>query len=221
MASFKRLAGQLYFATMIRLSRLGERLGWEWLVYNPLVHLAFERSARRNAPPFVDCVARAFPQARTLVDVGCGTGTFAAEFQRRGLQVAACEYSDRLQRKARAKGVSVFPFDLSKNTEALPGSPFDLAVCLEVAEHIPASLADALVAFVAGSGRSVVFTAAHPGQGGTGHINEQPKSYWIERFERHGMSHDADKSKAIAGQLCETRVEAFMHENLMVFQRRY
>jgi hypothetical protein len=33
---------------------------------------------------------------------------------------------------------------------------------------------------------AVVFSAAIPRQGGTGHINEQPQSYWARRFARNG-----------------------------------
>jgi hypothetical protein len=33
----------------------------------------------------------------------------------------------------------------------------------------------------------VVFSAAHPGQGGTLHMNERPFDYWRRRFAEHGF----------------------------------
>ena len=64
---------------------------------------------------------------------------------------------------------------------------FDLAICLEVAEHISAPAGSALVRGLAKAAPVVLFSAAVPHQGGTGHVNEQWPGYWIERFEQEGM----------------------------------
>ncbi len=88
------------------------------------------------------------------------------------------------------------------------GSPYDLSFSTEVAEHVPEALADEFVKFMIGSGRDCVFTAAHPGQGGTGHINEQPQEYWIRKFEAMGRRHDRAASERIAtccGSAARTR----------------
>jgi len=219
MHSVRVMAGATYLRAMHSLSWLGERLGWEWLVYNPLVHYSFVRAARRNAPPLVRAVRELFPGARTLVDVGCGPGIFAAEFQRNGFAVVACEYSARLRAKAAAQGVSVHAFDLSKDTQLPPDVPRDLAICLEVAEHLPPSLAEPLVRYVADCGRQVIFTAAHPGQGGTGHVNEQPKSYWIEKFRAIGLTNQDEPASLLAARLKNAGTLPFMYENMMVFAR--
>jgi len=70
------------------------------------------------------------------------------------------------------------PFDL--------GRVYDLVVSLEVAEHLPASAAEDFVASLVRHGSLVLFSAAIPGQGGTGHLNEQWQIYWVEAFARHG-----------------------------------
>ncbi len=61
---------------------------------------------------------------------------------------------------------------------------FDLAVCLEVAEHLPESLAERLVSDLVKLAPVVLFSAAIPGQGGTGHLNERFPSYWAEHFRK-------------------------------------
>ena len=33
----------------------------------------------------------------------------------------------------------------------------------------------------------LIWSAAHPGQGGTGHINCQPKAYWDAKFKEAGL----------------------------------
>ena len=62
---------------------------------------------------------------------------------------------------------------------------FDLALCIEVAEHLRAERGDELIEYLCARADSVLFSAAVPGQGGTGHINEQPQSYWHARFAEH------------------------------------
>ena len=68
------------------------------------------------------------------------------------------------------------------------GRRFDLAISLEVAEHLPAASADTFVASLAGLSDFVLFSAAVPGQGGRHHVNEQWQEYWGERFARLGFA---------------------------------
>src|SRR5574338_1638305 len=63
---------------------------------------------------------------------------------------------------------------------------FDLVLCLETGEHLPESAADTLVDSCVRHAPSVVFSAAVPGQEGTGHINCQPHEYWHEKFSARG-----------------------------------
>jgi len=58
----------------------------------------------------------------------------------------------------------------------------DLAMSLEVREHLPPSMGHNLVVSLVRSAPLTIFTAATPGQGGSGHVNEQPSEYWIEEF---------------------------------------
>jgi hypothetical protein len=61
---------------------------------------------------------------------------------------------------------------------------FDLAICIEVAEHLPAQSALPLVRSLTEAAPVVLFSAALPDQGGHGHLNEQPRPYWNALFER-------------------------------------
>src|SRR5437870_2593605 len=56
---------------------------------------------------------------------------------------------------------------------------FELALCIEVAEHLPPRAGDLLVAALSQAAPAVVFSTAIPQQEGTDHINEQWPSYWL------------------------------------------
>jgi hypothetical protein len=61
---------------------------------------------------------------------------------------------------------------------------FDLAMSLEVAEHLPARSARDFVATLVKLAPVVLFSAAIPHQGGTRHVNEQWPRYWATLFDQ-------------------------------------
>jgi hypothetical protein len=75
--------------------------------------------------------------------------------------------------------------DLSKSFEI--GDLFDLAICVEVGEHLPQAHSEQFVRTLCRAAPVVLFSAAVPGQGGTGHINEQWPEYWARLFHLCGF----------------------------------
>lgn len=136
------------------------------------------RSARQLVPLLV-----ALLQPNRVLDVGCGTGAWLLAFQENGVADvfgidldsvpvdALLVAADRF-----ARVPTLAPFESGRN--------FDLVVCLEVAEHLPERDAEAFVDSLTRSGPVVAFSAAIPGQGGTGHVNEQWPDYWAAIFGR-------------------------------------
>jgi acyl-CoA synthetase (AMP-forming)/AMP-acid ligase II len=106
---------------------------------------------------------------------------------------------------------------------------FDLAMSLEVAEHIPESCSDILVENLCNAAtKNIIFTAAGLGQGGTGHINCQEKSFWIQKFNLRGWTQDLELEQQIKNKM-NPRYENdgnnefpivwdFVYNNLMVFK---
>jgi SAM-dependent methyltransferase len=200
-----------------KISSMGSRIGVDALTYNPVVFEFFHSAAVADAPAVVTTLREVFPHAQRLVDVGAGTGAFAAEAKRAGLAVSACEHARPGRRWARRQGVESRPFDLTAMPPAELAGPFDLAYCFEVAEHVPPDLGDRLVDFLAGLAPTVVFTAAQPGQGGIGHINEQPASYWQERFERAGKQYDTTLTTKVSEGFSKAP-SAWLGDNVLVFR---
>ena len=72
--------------------------------------------------------------------------------------------------------------------ESLPiDRKFDMAISLEVAEHLPEARAEGFVEDLTRLAPLVLFSAAVPGQGGTNHVNEQWQDYWIALFGARGF----------------------------------
>jgi hypothetical protein len=64
---------------------------------------------------------------------------------------------------------------------------YDLAMSLEVAEHLAEKAADNFVYQLTRLSDRVLFSAAIPGQGGLHHVNEQPPNYWAKKFATRGF----------------------------------
>ncbi|MFO7807583.1 MAG: class I SAM-dependent methyltransferase [Candidatus Moraniibacteriota bacterium] len=124
-------------------------------------------------------------QPKSVVDVGCGLGEFLRSFQKRGVEkVLGVDGSwvNKEELKIEKK------FFLEANLEkALPvKEKFDLAISLEVAEHLSEKKAGFFIKKITELAPVVLFSAAIPYQGGTGHINEQWPEYWAALFEKEG-----------------------------------
>jgi hypothetical protein len=122
----------------------------------------------------------------SLLDVGCGLGTWLKVARSRGISdirgiEGAWLDNFRLQVDPSLLGVQ----DLEKGFDL--GRRFDLVICLEVAEHISASAAEHFIASLTRHAPVVLFSAAIPYQGGHHHVNEQILPYWAERFARFGF----------------------------------
>lgn len=62
---------------------------------------------------------------------------------------------------------------------------FDLAMSLEVAEHLPESNAEQFIKSLTEASDVILFSAAVVGQEGTYHINEQLPEYWAKIFLKY------------------------------------
>jgi SAM-dependent methyltransferase len=137
-------------------------------------------SARAMVPRVMELIA---PQA--VIDLGCGTGDWLSVFGEHGvakLRGIDGDYVDRA--RLRIPATCFMPADLAR---LRPGAgSYDLAVSLEVAEHLPAAAAEGFVQALTSLAPAVLFAAAVPFQDGTGHLNEQWPEYWAGLFAEQG-----------------------------------
>jgi SAM-dependent methyltransferase len=140
-----------------------------------------EASARAVVPVVYDLTAPA-----SVIDVGCGDGTWLSTFRQLGVDDVLGLDGDYIDPNSLKIPKSCFQaIDLTGNL--IPTRQFDLAVCLEVGEHLPTEKSESLVKFLTKSAPVVLFSAAIPGQGGVNHVNEQWQSFWVHNFHNCGF----------------------------------
>ena len=124
-------------------------------------------------------------QASSVVDLGCGTGTWLSAFRSAGVtDVLGVDGPWVPTGELEIPETSFLVADLTRPPEL--GRRFDLALSLEVAEPLPESAAATFVDTLTRCAPVVVFSAAIPLQGGRNHWNEQWPSYWAGLFEARG-----------------------------------
>ena len=65
-----------------------------------------------------------------------------------------------------------------------------------------------------------LFSAAHPGQHGFGHVNAQPRGYWIERFKARGFRLDPGATEGLRTHLKQTLTRGFwLADNVFLMER--
>ena len=144
-----------------------------------------ELAVHSSAEAIVPIVLELVP-AKSVIDIGCGIGEWLSVFQARG--VTRCVgvdggHIDQSQLKIPREHFVVADLTQPQVLEAR----FDLATCLEVAEHLPPAVAQDLVKWLCSLSSAVLFSAAIPFQTGNHHINEQWPDYWQALFERQGF----------------------------------
>lgn len=149
----------------------------------------------------------------SVIDLGCGRGTWLAEFARHGVDDYVGVDGEWLSRDVLAIPEERFvaarldkPFRLDRR--------FDLAISIEVAEHLPDSAAKQFVETIVRLAPCVLFSAAVPCQGGTHHVNEQWPDYWAAAFAAHGY----EVVDGIRPLIWSNPDVAFFHaQNILIF----
>jgi hypothetical protein len=169
------------------------------------------RSAREIVPLVLELL-----HSTSVIDVGCASGAWLSVFVEHGITEFLGVDGDYVNREAllipqakfKAHDLSV-PLNLKRS--------FDLAVSLEVAEHLAESAAQILIDSITLHAPVVLFSAAIPFQGGEHHVNEQWPDYWAKRFELRGyLPVDCIRRRFWAND----RVEWWYSQNAFIFAQK-
>ena len=173
-----------------------------------------EREARSSAEIIVPFLLSRY-HPRDLLDIGCARGLWASIAHAAGVFVFGIDDAEIPPDKLLIPEDRYIRLDFESDIRSVRAD-YDMALCLEVAEHLTPGSGDRLVEWLCRSAKTIVWSAAVPFQGGSGHINEQWPSYWHERFRKLGFEPDGMPRLA----LWHTKsIQPYYRQNLMVYQR--
>ena len=189
-----------------------------WL-NRPAPYRARHFRRRETLRPDYRRLARALMQLvpfSSAVDVGCANAFLLEEFVDAGKEVTGVELSPEV---VEVLSPEIRHAVLIGDFADLAGR-WDLACCVEVAEHIPPPRSAELVDIVARIARRwIYFTAAPPGQPGRGHINCRPHDEWLEMFAHRGWETDEPRTARLRDTLASLETAVWLRGNSFLFGR--
>jgi len=121
----------------------------------------------------------------SVIDIGCGRGAWLAACGERGVKRLTGLDGDWVSQEMMLD--PTIAFRRTNLQEEIPaGEHYDLAISLEVAEHLPHASSDGFVRTLVVHSGAIVFSAAYVSQPGRNHINTQPHSFWANKFLSQG-----------------------------------
>ena len=136
------------------------------------------------------CAARGY---RTVLDYGCGKGTFKSHLN--------------LQAILEGAAVDVTEYDIAipgKDDRAVLAKTYDLVVCTDVLEHIEPAYLEAVVQDLWQAARHAIFVAVHCGpakkilaDGRNAHLIQLPPRWWLEKFWKFGLELEQFKAEPL------------------------
>ena len=151
--------------------------------YKNLFFINEDRIALKAASKIVPYILKNI-DIKSVIDVGCGTASWLYIFKKNGiLNILGLDSHKNIS----SLRISQEEF-MNKNleNEIISDKFYDLAISLEVAEHINPKHSIHFISDLCRLSNIILFSAATPGQGGENHINENPLDYWRIIFRENG-----------------------------------
>jgi cyclopropane fatty-acyl-phospholipid synthase-like methyltransferase len=156
-------------------------------VYNAEFYNNQQDGSYKSAKIILPLLLKILPPVNSAVDFGCGTGTWLAVLKELGINEIK-GYDGKWVEKNTLRIPSDCLTSTELDKEIILEKRYDLAVSVEVAEHLPVKSAKTFIKTLTEASDIVLFSAAIPYQGGTNHINEQWQEYWYNIFEGFGYA---------------------------------
>lgn len=155
----------------------------------------------------------------SVADFGCGIGSYLESAYNHSIRFRGFEISEVARQYT--------PYHIANHimyydcTEVIGWTHlmYDCVLSFETAEHIrPDGTKTFIENVIDFTGKHLLFTAAPPGQQGTGHINLRPKEFWIEQFSKELM-YDEEMTKDISENWRILGAPEYICNNLITFRR--
>ena len=164
------------------------------------------------------CALAYFKTPHDLLDAGCGDGAMVQMSRAFGIDAYGID-----QLVQPDWPIYFTQHNLVDHFRTSDLRQFDMVLCIEVAEHLHesahATLCDTLYDNLAPTG-ILLFSAAHPGQGGMGHVSERSSAYWHKEFALRGLNYRHDYTTELALLWSHIRSPLYwLAANIMVWEK--
>lgn len=146
---------------------------------------------------------------KKVYDIGCGPGTYTKALVDAGIDAMGFDSDCRNDKNY------IINHDIVQSPA--PGTA-EYVICIEVAEHIDEKHADTIIDnILQNEPKTIIWSAAVPGQGGNGHINCQPKEYWEKKFIAKGAKRNQEAEKSLRDFVMLGTHMGWFVNNMMIF----
>lgn len=127
-------------------------------------------------------------QPKSVLDFGCGRGAWLKAMHEHGAErVVGVDGPWNSQEAMIDQAIEFTGADLNDPDKVLAGKTFEMAMSLEVFEHLEPQNAARIADCFTSLAPVLLFGGAFVHQDGQNHINERPHSYWAEMFAERGF----------------------------------
>lgn len=181
--------------------------------YDTAFYDAQKAGSELSAKEVLSLVFQMF-KPESMIDIGCGTGTWIKTAKELGIKKTLGVDGEYAINSLVIPRNEFLYRDLNSPLSDL--GRFELAISLEVAEHLDIDRADTFVRDLCKLSNIILFSAAIPYQGGTDHRNENWPEYWAEKFLVHGFATlDLLRSKIWDNE----NIEWWYRQNILIFAK--
>lgn len=194
--------------------------GGEWTADHFAAREEFADDYRVVASALIQTLFPTHVPPPSHLDLGAGTGLLVRAMCEFGVASYGIE-ANREAREATPYWVKQF-IEFGRGVEdwRVPANLYDIVSCVEVAEHLPESQADTLVDAICSNAREwIYFSAAYPGQGGVGHVNERPREYWRQKFSERGWTLMPGCTGSFIDRLAPLKHCWWLKRNALIFRK--
>ena len=171
---------------------------------------------KENAEIILSSLLKVFPHVKSAIDFGCGIGVWLSAMKNLGVeQIQGYDghWVDKNQLVIPKECFTEVDLDSAVDLN----KKYDLAISIEVAEHLPENSAEMFVETLTKASDIVLFSAAIPYQRGQNHVNEQWQDYWYNIFQKF----DYEPTNIIRSIVWDNdKIAAIYKQNMVLYVKK-
>jgi hypothetical protein len=184
-------------------------------MYSYDFHKSIESEEQPQAAKLAEFIQQNYNPS-VFLDFGSSSGLYVREIKQRMPTIESIGYEFAEDAVKNALCSDIILADLTNPLDRVKKDN-TVGICLEVLEHISEDDWKPVLQNISNLCDVIFFSAAIPGQGGTGHINCRWKIDWIRRFNKLGWVVDLDMTRNVIREMQTTRHMGWFINNIVVF----